>query len=798
MKRRIFSVLLVLCMCLMLLPGTVFSEGPKTWYVKETETGTGDGLSWANAKSDLRTVMANAEEGDEIWVAAGTYSPGNNGTDTFPLNKGVKVYGGFAGTETYLEERNWDSNTTTLSGNNNNYHVVTGAANAAPDDTRLDGFTVKLGNADYSYNNNNYGGGMYNVNSSPTVANCSFSSNKADNTGSCGGAGMYNKNSSPRVVNCIFSGNKATSYMGLARGGGMYNDNSSPIVINCSFLNNKAIAGDVARGGGVCNINSGAILVNCTLSGNTASGSIDYGGGGGMYNDNSGSTVVNCTISGNTANSMGGGIYNSTSSLTLANTILWNNVAPNDGDSDIHQSGSALTPNRCVIGKYSGNVDLINSIQTDPNLLPLKVDGSPAMNPVEAYIYGLGTGSSAIDAGLSVGTIIKDGVPVPDVDQRDVPRPNASVDIGAFETVEYYIITFDANGGNGKMEEKKATDGVPFALPANGFTAPTGRLFKAWAIGDINDGAQKDAGEQYTFDANTTVYAIWKDIAVTGVSLNKSTTTLTVGAKETLSATVEPATAPNQNVSWDSDNAAVATVDDNGEVTAIAPGTATITVITDDGDKTATCEVTVVNNETETAPTGTDPTPTPIPTPMPTPPTGIDPTPTPVPTLTPTPSAGTDPTNTDQTVTDPSDSSGVKMTQQPPAWRKGSNEPASFTSDADFKDFLHVKVDDKVVDESNYDAKEGSTIITFKPKFLESLSVGNHSVEIVSASGSAYGNIEIKAESVQQTVEVTKSGDVLPKTGEGSGYYPWLALLLISAGGLILLTGKKRRSQQRD
>jgi LPXTG-motif cell wall-anchored protein len=138
------------------------------------------------------------------------------------------------------------------------------------------------------------------------------------------------------------------------------------------------------------------------------------------------------------------------------------------------------------------------------------------------------------------------------------------------------------------------------------------------------------------------------------------------------------------------------------------------------------------------------------------------------------------------------------MTQQPPAWRKGSKKPASFTSDADFKDFLHVKVDDKVVDESNYDAKEGSTIITFKPKFLESLSVGNHSVEIVSASGSAYGNIEIKAESVQQTVEVTKSGDVLPKTGEGSGYYPWLALLLISAGGLILLTGKKRRSQQRD
>ncbi|NMA17194.1 MAG: LPXTG cell wall anchor domain-containing protein [Clostridiaceae bacterium] len=171
------------------------------------------------------------------------------------------------------------------------------------------------------------------------------------------------------------------------------------------------------------------------------------------------------------------------------------------------------------------------------------------------------------------------------------------------------------------------------------------------------------------------------------------------------------------------------------------------------------------------------------PTSAPTSPTGSDPT-------------GTDPTGTDPTGTDPDDASGVKMTQQPPVWRKGSNESASFTSNADIKDFLHVKVDEEIVDEANYVVKEGSTIVTFKPSFLETLSEGNHSVEIVSASGSAYGNIEIKAPTTPKTKPTAKPGNNLPSTGESSGQYPWLALLFLSA--LLLVLRKKRMSQQRD
>lgn len=82
-------------------------------------------------------------------------------------------------------------------------------------------------------------------------------------------------------------------------------------------------------------------------------------------------------------------------------------------------------------------------------------------------------------------------------------------------------------------------------------------------------------------------------VAVSGVSLNKTTTSIEAGQSEQLTATVLPANADNKSVTWASDNTSVATVDQNGNVTALAPGTATITVTTTDGNKTATCTVTV-------------------------------------------------------------------------------------------------------------------------------------------------------------------------------------------------------------
>ena len=82
-------------------------------------------------------------------------------------------------------------------------------------------------------------------------------------------------------------------------------------------------------------------------------------------------------------------------------------------------------------------------------------------------------------------------------------------------------------------------------------------------------------------------------VSTTGVTLNKETTSITKGGTETLVATVAPANATNQNVTWSSSNTAVATVED-GVVTAVDGGTAMITVTTADGSFTDTCEVTVI------------------------------------------------------------------------------------------------------------------------------------------------------------------------------------------------------------
>ena len=127
---------------------------------------------------------------------------------------------------------------------------------------------------------------------------------------------------------------------------------------------------------------------------------------------------------------------------------------------------------------------------------------------------------------------------------------------------------------------------------STGFTvSPSGALTTSNTTVTISYGGK-------TTTVNITVNAV----SVTGVSLNKSSTTIKVGNSETLTATVAPANATNKNVTWSSNNASVATVDQNGKVTGVAEGTATITVTTADGSKTATCSVTVEKSSTPIVP----------------------------------------------------------------------------------------------------------------------------------------------------------------------------------------------------
>lgn len=114
----------------------------------------------------------------------------------------------------------------------------------------------------------------------------------------------------------------------------------------------------------------------------------------------------------------------------------------------------------------------------------------------------------------------------------------------------------------------------------------------------LDDGASLDTGN-YTLTVNggTLTDNVTGDVIykVTGVSLSPKTLSLNPGKGGTLTATITPGNATNQNVTWESSDTKVVTVD-NGLVTAVAEGSATITVTTEDGSKTATCTVIVTNN----------------------------------------------------------------------------------------------------------------------------------------------------------------------------------------------------------
>ncbi|MBQ2840996.1 MAG: InlB B-repeat-containing protein, partial [Oscillospiraceae bacterium] len=89
----------------------------------------------------------------------------------------------------------------------------------------------------------------------------------------------------------------------------------------------------------------------------------------------------------------------------------------------------------------------------------------------------------------------------------------ATVIVPDFGGAATYTVSFEANGGTGTMADVNGVAGT-YTLPENGFTAPDGKQFKAWAIGSVG-GTQKMPGEKITVNADTVIYAIWETIPVT-------------------------------------------------------------------------------------------------------------------------------------------------------------------------------------------------------------------------------------------------------------------------------------------
>ncbi len=243
--------------CEMIAKKTIAVQGKTIDFFvnKRSTSGLQTGLSWKDAFLNLDTALAAAGKGDRIWVAEGVYTP--TGGSYVMAYDSVEVYGGFGGTESAIEERNFVDHPTTLQGKdsaviriNGNRSYPEGGCGVSRG-ARWDGFIIT--------------GGMAKQ-----------------------GAGIFNDNGSPTIVNCIIRGNAATH-----EGGGVYTLSRGTCATGSPLFMNTEISGNTARrGAGLYNEGGKTELLNVTISGNHATES-----GAGIYNaQTSGVQVINTII----------------------------------------------------------------------------------------------------------------------------------------------------------------------------------------------------------------------------------------------------------------------------------------------------------------------------------------------------------------------------------------------------------------------------------------------------------------------------------------------------------------------
>ncbi len=430
-------------------------------YVNSNSGGRNTGASWEHAFGTLGEALAAADENlgvREIWVAGGPYRPPF--ARSFAVRPGLTLYGGFAGTENAVAQRNIAANPTVLgaAGLGSVVHVVT--LTNYPAGTAVDGFTINRGfgsgaqtggglliqggapiirNCTIADNWSGSGGGAFVINSATTFSDCTFSTNVSQ-TGD-GGAIATSGAGSLTLIGCRFTGNYCReSGGGLGRGGAVYNASGFALdVRGCTFDANSALNfSRVARaeGGGLANYSPNAAVQSSTFIRNAASA------GGGLYSLTP-ITIVNCVFTGNKANDPGdlpfdsgegGGVYgepgtplalhNATIAANWAkrkaagvsmdgliqNSILWHNIVLVDagdqpeplvdqqfqGDVEIRFSDIAG-----LLGGGPPDAEFPGSVEIDPAFVV-----APAMTMPGVFTPGdlhLRATSPGVDAGENAG-----------------------------------------------------------------------------------------------------------------------------------------------------------------------------------------------------------------------------------------------------------------------------------------------------------------------------------------------------------------------------------------------------------
>jgi predicted outer membrane repeat protein len=240
MRRRTIFLLTLFIIALQ-----IYCANPRR-YITQNGSGLRDGSSWENAGAaeDLQDILNTIEDAD-FWIAKGTYKPNRFFTDpedsrnmTISAHHNF-IYGGFAGNETELSQRDIKVNETIFSGDigiegdnsDNSYHVMRAAQ-------ILDGVTICYGNANGLSDPDYYGGGVYVWGSNSVFRNCTFRDNYASSRG--GAVLMDTWGYDVVFENCLFYDNESQY------GGAIYSRYDLTTINNCTFVNNTA-----ENGGGI-------------------------------------------------------------------------------------------------------------------------------------------------------------------------------------------------------------------------------------------------------------------------------------------------------------------------------------------------------------------------------------------------------------------------------------------------------------------------------------------------------------------------------------------------------------------
>ena len=498
MKRRFFLITYLL-MSVFLVGVMSGSAAGAIRYVDGGATGANNGSTWADAHIFLSDAIFAAGWSDEIWVAAGTYKPdqstakpGGSGdrTATFQLKN---LYGGFAGTETSRDQRDWRRNKTILDGDlngndtsgfmnrsDNSYHVASGGGFS----NILDGFIIKGGCANASSGGQAYGGGISTGNA--TIQNCLLTDNLARFGGGYNGSGP--------LINCIFDSNKAHVSGWESNGGGIYYYGSE--VYNCVFQDN-----DATWGGGAYCYGDGAKFVNCTFSGNYSS----------QYGDSGDALYISTWFS-------GGG-----NTSYLYNCIFWNNSASAHSIYLKSYSGGAIGLDVDYCDIEGGSVE----IEKDgPNITINWGTGNITTDPLLVNGYRLSAGSPCIDAG--------DNMQVP-ADSTDLDSDGNTteslpydidgkirffndVDMGASEHNGVIYVDADANGDDNGVSWFDAFNHLQHALAA---AVPGEQIWVAAGTYKPDQGNGYTAGDRsHSFELKNGV-AIYGGFAGNEISRNQ-------------------------------------------------------------------------------------------------------------------------------------------------------------------------------------------------------------------------------------------------------------------------------------